>query len=74
MFCCKILRQIGDRVAFYLEDTCIKRNTARCLRPETKCVVNVIFVEAGSLDLFDGKIFCQLINDCADNLDVSQFI
>ena len=46
------LKKIRDRIAFALEFTGIKRNTAGCLRPDPGRVIDIVRSETGGLKFF----------------------
>lgn len=52
LLCCHIFYDICDGVGFYLKFAGVLRHAACGLRPNAQCMVDVIFAEAGFLDLF----------------------
>lgn len=71
--CRHIFEQIRDRIAFRLELTGIKRDSAGCLRPKGKRMVHIVFVKSAAFDFFGGKIFGKLVNDGGYHFHMRQF-
>ena len=74
MLSSEIFSQIGNGVTLDLKDAGIKWNAASGLRPDAERMINIIFIKTGSLDFFYRKIFCQLIDNRADDFDMGKFI
>ena len=66
LFCCQILHQIADDIAGGLQRRCRERNAAGCLRIDTGGVVDKVGIQTALLDLIDGQIAGQLIQNGAD--------
>lgn len=73
LLCRHIFEQIRDRIAFRLELTGIKRDSAGCLRPKGKRMVHIVFVKSAAFDFFGGKIFGKLVNDGGYHFHMRQF-
>jgi len=72
--CCKVFKQIGDRITLGLQRSCSKRIASRGLRVDAGCVVNEVGVKATFLDLFRGQIAGQLVNNGRNHLLVRKFL
>lgn len=72
--CCKVLVQIGNRVALDADILHVEGNARRRDRIDPRRVVDEIGVEAGLFDLVDREVPRELGNDRADHLKVSKFI
>ena len=68
-----IFVKVGDCITCALELACTKRFTTCSLRPNGKCVVNIIFIKSGGFDFFWCKIFCKLSDDSCNDFKVSKF-
>ena len=74
MFSSEIFRQISDGVTLDLKYAGIKWDAASRLRPDAERMINIIFIKTRSFDFFYRKIFCQLIDNRADDFDMGKFI
>lgn len=74
MFSSEVFRQISDGVTLDLKYAGIKWDAASRLRPDAECVINIIFIKTRSFDFFYRKIFCQLIDNRADDFDMGKFL
>ena len=70
----QIFVEIGDGIAFGLEDGGGPGHAAGCLGPERQGVVHVVGGEAGTFDLFRRQVLRELVDDGADHLHVGQFL
>lgn len=71
--CCKVFKQIGDRVTLGLQRSRTKRIASRGLWVDAGRVVDKVGVKAAFLDLFRGEITGQLVNNGRNHLLVREF-
>lgn len=69
-----ILTQVGDGIAGGLKRCRRKGRTAGGLRPDAGGVIDKIGRKAGALDLLDGKIPGELVDNGTDHLQMCQFL
>ena len=69
-----IFMQIRDRIALGLEVGGGPGGAPCGLGPECKGVVHIVFVESGFFQLLRRQVSGQLVNDCADDLHMCQFV
>jgi len=70
--CCKVFYQVTDNIAGRLKGGCGKRNTGCSLRIDAGCVIDKVSFHSAFLDFFHAQSFGQLVQDCADQLDMRQ--
>lgn len=56
LFCCKVLKQISNRITLYLELAGIKRNTSCCLGPYANSMINIIRTKSRSFNFFWSQV------------------
>lgn len=74
LLCRHVLMQIRDRIALRLEFAGVKRNAARCLRPDGNGVIDIIRTKPGILNLLHRQVSGELVNDRSNHFKVRQFI
>ena len=72
--CCKIFKQISDRIALGLELTGVEGNSARGLGPDAYRVVDIIRPQTGVFDFLHGEVARELVHDGGYHLQVGQFL
>ena len=72
LLCCKVFYQVTDNIAGRLKGGCGKRNTGCSLRIDAGCVIDKVSFHSAFLDFFHAQSFGQLVQDCADQLDMCQ--
>lgn len=70
--CCQIFKQVGDWVAFGLEFTGIKWDSAGGLRPQAGRMVDIVRAKARFLHLLGSQVLCELVDDRSDDLKVGK--
>lgn len=71
--CCKILKQIGNRIALGLEGGSRERIAGSRLRIDTGGVIDEVGFKAAFLDLFRGQIAGELVDDGGNHLLMGHF-
>ncbi len=70
--CCHILHQIRNGIAHGLKHGSRERCSRSSLGPKSQCMIHVIGVKTGSLQLFHGQIPGELVDDGGDHFEVAQ--
>lgn len=71
LLCCHILVEVGDGISGALELAGAEWLSAGGLWPDSKSVVDIVFVKTGSLDLLRSQVFGELVDDGCDNFQMA---
>lgn len=72
LFCCHVLKQVGDGIALGLEGFCREGPACRRLRINAGCVIDIVRLKVAFFDVVNRNIPRELVNDCADNFKMRQ--
>ena len=68
-----IFMKIRNWITFRLECCSTPRSATGCLWPESKCVVNIIFIKTRFFKLFRSQVTGELVYNGTDNFKMCQF-
>ena len=74
LFGSHVFMKIRNWITFRLECCSTPRSATGCLWPESKCVVNIIFIKTRFFKLFRSQVTGELVYNGTDNFKMCQFV